>query len=225
MMIERLDRPILHALKTRHSRFATNAGLAFRYDPEVASFAAAENDTPDAMAALAALIPADRTVILLQAERTPVPAGTVAEMVAEGVQMLAEAMPEPGDDFVALGEADAGDMLALATLTRPGPFLRRTPELGRFIGVRVDGRLAAMAGERLSLPGFTEVSGVCTHPDFRGRGYGGMLSRAVARRILDRGDVPFLHAWASNTPAIRLYEALGFRLRRKMAMTVLRRGT
>ena len=89
-------------------------------------------------------------------------------------------------------------MLALATLTRPGPFFARTHQLGAFIGVKQDGRLVAMAGERMQPTGFTEVSGVCTHPDPRGRGYAGGLMRQVAARILARGETPFLHAYADN---------------------------
>ena len=116
------------------------------------------------------------------------------------------------------------DMLELATLTRPGPFLPRTHELGSFVGIRSSGKLVAMAGERLKVPGFTEISGVCTDPDFRGRGYAGILSRIVATRISERGETPFLHAWASNAAAIRLYEELGFRHRQMMSVTVLKRS-
>jgi len=116
-------------------------------------------------------------------------------------------------DLVPLGAADAPEMLALATLTEPGPFGPRTHELGGFLGVKLDGRLVAMAGERMKPEGFTEVSGVCTHPDHRGHGYAAMLSTAVAERVLARGETPFLHAYASNTAAIGLYERLGFRLR------------
>jgi predicted GNAT family acetyltransferase len=123
-----------------------------------------------------------------------------------------------------LSAADAAEMVALATLTQPGPFRIRTHELGAFSGIRHDGRLVAMAGERMKLDGYTEVSGVCTHPDFRGRGYGAALSHAVAARIRDRGETPFLHARAANTAAISLYESLGFKLRRDMTVTVLRRS-
>jgi predicted GNAT family acetyltransferase len=115
-------------------------------------------------------------------------------------------------------------MLALATLTKPGPFLPRTHELGQFWGVKENGRLIAMAGERMKLPGFTEVSGVCTHPDFRGRGLAGVLSRVVATHIMNRGETPFLHAYAANRPAISLYESLGFRLRCNVGVTVLTRA-
>jgi predicted GNAT family acetyltransferase len=140
--------------------------------------------------------------------------------------MVAVGPMTPGDDpggIVPLGDADAEEMLALATLTRPGPFQRNTHRMGQFVGVRIDGRLAAMAGERFRFPGHTEVSGVCTHPDFRGRGLAGRLSRHVAVAIAARGDTAFLHAWQTNTAAIRLYERLGFRLRCEVNVAVLER--
>jgi predicted GNAT family acetyltransferase len=127
--------------------------------------------------------------------------------------------------IVPLADADAAQMLALATLTRPGPFFARTHELGDFVGVKDDrGRLLAMAGERLKPEGFTEVSGVCTEPDQRGKGYAGALMRRVCAAILARGETPFLHSYAHNTGAIALYESLGFSLRHAMTMTVLTRG-
>jgi predicted GNAT family acetyltransferase len=108
-------------------------------------------------------------------------------------------------------------------LTRPGPFFAKTHLLGRFVGVRIGGRLVAMAGERLQGPGFTEVSGVCTHPDFRGRGLAGGLMRVVMGRILARGELPVLHVYTSNTGAVALYRTLGFAVRREVTMSVLRR--
>jgi predicted GNAT family acetyltransferase len=128
---------------------------------------------------------------------------------------------EPGFEIVPLGEDDAPQMFDLATLTKPGPYFARTHRLGDFVGVKRDGRLIAMAGERMKPDGFTEVSGVCTHPDARGRGYAGALMRVVVTRILARGETPFLHAYAANTGAIGLYETLGFALRREVTMTVL----
>lgn len=140
-------------------------------------------------------------------------------MIADGP------VPDPGDvPLQPLDEADGPEMLALASLTEPGPFLARTHALGGFVGIRSGDRLVAMAGERLRLPGFTEVSGVCVHPDFRGRSYARLLSQAGAARIGRRGETPFLHAYAGNESAIRLYESLGFRLRTPVVVTVLRRG-
>src|SRR5579885_1812216 len=114
-------------------------------------------------------------------------------------------------------------MLALATLTEPGPFLTRTHTMGSFLGIRIGGRLAAMAGERLRFPGHTEVSGVCTHPDFRGRGLARRLSMRVAARIESRGEQAFLHAWSANRPAISLYESLGFEIRAELGVKVFER--
>jgi predicted GNAT family acetyltransferase len=110
-------------------------------------------------------------------------------------------------------------MLNLIERTKPGPFRKRTIELGNYLGLRVDGELVAMAGERLQPPGYTEISAVCTDERFRGRGLAGRLIRAVGHGIRERGDIPFLHASAQNTNAIRLYESMGFVLRRRRIFT------
>ena len=140
-------------------------------------------------------------------------------------QMVAERSPGVADgfDYLVLGDADAAEMLALATLTEPGPFFAETHRMGHFIGVREGGRLVAMAGQRMRPPGFTEVSGVCTHPDFRGRGYAGKLMRVLIDRIVSEGDAAFLHVYPDNAGAIALYEALGFRFRTALTFTVLSR--
>jgi len=224
--LQPLDRPIWHALCSRQSEFAEGGALALRYQADVSPFAAAADDSAKALAALAAVIPPAGSVLLLQADAAPLPPGTAVEMIDEGVQMVAGRIDAPDRlrGVIELADADAADMLELATLTRPGPFLARTHRLGSFVGIRVDGRLVAMAGERMKLPGFSEVSGVCTHPDFRGRGYAALLSRTVAARIADRGERPFLHAFASNHSAIRLYGQLGFIHRSTMRVVALRRA-
>lgn len=220
-----LDRPIWDALDGRHANFALGSPLARRYRPDISPFAAACDVRPESLVALTDLLPAEGGVVLLEAGEIAVPEGAVVEKQSVGVQMVARRLSQPpaADDSVALGDTDAPEMLALATLTEPGPFLSNTHRFGGFIGIRVDGRLAAMAGERLKPAGFAEVSGVCTHPDFRGRGYAGLLSRIVANRIVARGETPFLHAYASNEAAIRLYETLGFVIRTEVSVVVLRR--
>jgi predicted GNAT family acetyltransferase len=134
----------------------------------------------------------------------------VAEHVLSGVQMVAENVlaPDEGVAYLDLGDQDAPEMVALVALTKPGPFEARTHVFGGYVGIRHEGKLVAMAGQRLQVPGYTEVSAVCTHPDFRGRGYGSFLLLTVAQRIKARGETPFLHTFASNTGAIRLYERL-----------------
>ncbi|QTH23762.1 GNAT family N-acetyltransferase [Rhizorhabdus wittichii] len=220
-----LDRPIWEALADRHAAFALGDPGARRYRPDISPFAAARDSSIEAQSALTGLLPSDGALVLLEAGPIAVPPGAIVDKEAVGVQMVAEALQpaRPDGRVVPLGDADAPEMLALATLTEPGPFLPNTHLFGGFIGIRIDGRLAAMAGERLKPPGHCEVSGVCTHPDFRGQGLAGLLSAIVANRIAVRGEVPFLHAYASNTGAIRLYESLGFRIRCEVSVLVLRR--
>jgi predicted GNAT family acetyltransferase len=222
-----LDRPVWSSLSTRHTDLAVGGPLARRYAPEVNLFASACDDSASALAALAALVHRGERVYLLQVPHIVMPAGLVAVRSGRGVQMVATRTLESGaadDDILTLSAADASEMLALATLTEPGPFLSRTHMMGTFLGVRIDGRLAAMAGERFRFPGYTEVSGVCTHPDFRGRGLARRLSTVVAARIEARGERPFLHAWKSNVAAIALYRSLGFEVREEVDAAMLERA-
>ena len=224
-----LDRPVWHALAGPQADVALGDERAKRYRPEMAMFAAAARKSPAAMTALAELVAARGVAATVEAEVWPPIAGTRVLSHAVIVQMSAEALtpPEASEDrpadfeIIPLGDADAPEMLALATLTQPGPFFAHTHRLGTFVGIRRDGRLAAMAGERMRLAGFTEVSGVCTHPDHRAKGYGEALSRLVTSRILERGETPFLHAYAHNEGAIDLYRRMGFTHRARMQMNVL----
>jgi predicted GNAT family acetyltransferase len=220
-----LDRPVWHALTTRQAHVATGGERAWRFVHEVHMFGASADDSPESLAALAALVPQGGALGTVEAREMPVPPGLTVQKRAVLAQMTATALQgAPTEcDWQPLGEADAAEMLALATLTEPGPFYPRTHTLGDFIGVRVDGRLVAMAGERMRVPGFTEASGVCTHPDFRGRGYAKALLRVVTGRILARGEAAFLHSYASNAGAIALYESLGYRTRSEVIFTVLSR--
>ncbi|MFI4976959.1 MAG: GNAT family N-acetyltransferase [Caulobacterales bacterium] len=222
-----LDRPVWNALTTRQAGLGRGDGQAVRLDPEYGLFAAAVDGSPGALAALAALVPDRGGLALVETAPPPPIPGAAAAEPRSLWQMVADhltAASPPDFEITPLTDADAPRMLALARLTEPGPFFARTHQLGDFVGVKQEGRLIAMAGERMKPTGFTEVSGVCTHPEHRGRGYAGALLRVVTARILARGETPFLHAYASNTGAIGLYQSLGFSLRRKMAMTVLTRG-
>ena len=146
---------------------------------------------------------------------TPPPAGWQIHFSARCLQMVAGEVPAPrGLPLLHLGPEDAPEMVALAEATEPGPFALGTPRLGRYVGLRREGRLIAMAGERFRLPGFVEVSAVCTHPDVRGEGLAGELTLDVVQSIRAGGDEAFLHVLEANENAIRLYEKLGFVTRR-----------
>lgn len=222
-----LDRPIWHSLNSVHAGLSEGGALAKRYARDVNVFAAAQDETPAALAALEQLVMPGEQIYVAQVPAIVVPPALALVQRAVGVQMMARcAMPRVVmDDILALTEADAPEMLALATLTEPGPFRSRTYVMGEFFGIRIGGRLAAMAGERFHCPGYTEVSGVCTHPDFRGHGLARRLTAVVAARIVARGETPFLHAWATNTAAIALYESLGFVWRCNVDVAVLERAS
>ncbi|KRD26830.1 GNAT family acetyltransferase [Acidovorax sp. Root267] len=223
--INPFDRPVWASL-TFAPDLAEGGGLAKRYRRDVNLFASARDDEGASLAAVADLVTEGESVFVLQAQPIPVPKGMQALRRAQGVQMLAGravAAESGADSVVALGDADAAEMLALARLAEPGPFLARTHTMGRFVGIRSDGVLVAMAGERMRFEGGTEVSGVCVHPDFRGRGFARRLSSVVAHAIQQRGDQPFLHAWTTNEAAITLYESLGFEIRTEMQVAVLGR--
>lgn len=224
-MTHPLDRPVWSALSGRQATLARQDAPARRFAPEYGPFGAAPDDSPESWAALRRLAGPQGGLYLVEAAAPSAPSGVPLRFEPECWQMVADAPPapavEPGFAILDLGEQDASEMHALATLTRPGPFSTATHRLGAFVGVREGGRLVAMAGERMKPDGFTEVSAVCTHPDFRGRGYAPALMRIVMARIVARGETPFLHVYASNTGAIRLYETLGFRLRKAMALAVV----
>jgi predicted GNAT family acetyltransferase len=221
-----LERPVWESLTTHQAPLSEGNALARRFLRDVNLFASARDDSSQALAALTELVRPGETVFLLQVPDNVIPSGFVVARASTGVQMVAtrRVPSEPTRaDILALGDADVAEMLALARLTEPGPFLPRTHTMGTFLGVRIGGRLAAMAGERMHFPGYTEVSGVCTHPDFRGRGLARALSAAVTRQIEARGERPFLHAWKNNQPAISLYESLGFAVRSEVNVAVLER--
>lgn len=224
-MRHELDRPAWAALTSRHAGFAEVSGGARRYRSG-ATFAATYDDAPEDVAALAGLIGAGERVVFPQADAVVLPPELTAVQQLEAVQMVGAGTFAPIEDgrVEPLGWADAEEMLALATLTRPGPFTARALELGRFWGVRQAGRIVAMAGERMAADGYTELSGVCTHPDVRGQGLGRLMSAYVSGQIGEKGDTPFLHCFASNAVAISLYESLGYRVRTPMNVVVVERS-
>jgi ribosomal protein S18 acetylase RimI-like enzyme len=224
-----LDNPVWHSLAGHHAHLAVGAevgrGLARRYPPEIGPLAALQEATPEAYAELAAVVPEGDLAILFFEDTPAIPAGWQLLRRGTLVQMVCPAAPEEpalAEAIVPLEAADYPEMVALTALTEPGPFRAQTAQLGGFVGIRVDGRLAAMGGQRMSLEGFAEVSAVCTHPEFRGRGFAQALVATVARTIHAAGRTPFLTAFATNTGAIRVYEQVGFVARRRFELAVVR---
>ena len=222
-----LDNAVWHALTSGHAAVAEGAGRARRYPVEVSVFGAVDGLGADDWAALADLVGPGGTTVLFRRHVGPVPAGWHTGGHGRGNQFVASTLADldgsGAPPIVALGPDHAERMLALATLTRPGPFALRTSELGHFFGVLEGGELVAMAGERLLLDGYTEVSAVCTHPSARGRGLAAHLTHHVATENQARGSTPFLHVAEGNDGARRVYERLGFTLRTPVEFVVITR--
>jgi predicted GNAT family acetyltransferase len=202
-----------HALTTSQAHFAEGNGVARRFHTAIGPLAGISTPTVEGFAALAQLIGPNEPAALFLKEEVEAPSNFKVLRSIPLLQMLHdESRPaQPKHKHLALTPADVPEMIALARLTEPGPFEQRTIELGGYIGIRRNGQLASMAGERLRIPGYTEISAVCTHPDHLGHGYAASLMTEIIHRLLDRGDVPFLHSRHDNDRAIAIYERLGFR--------------
>jgi len=235
-----LDNVIWKALTTRQAGFAESFGSARRFIPEVTLLAAFREPSAEGYESLAGLLTPQATIALflevpyenrrgwdlvasvpllqMDCDNGRGPLNTPAASDPEIVD------PEIMDpEIVQLTAADSPEMVELAELTKPGPFNKRTHELGTYLGIRHGGKLVAMAGERLKVPGHTEVSAVCTHPEHTGRGYARVLMSEVMRRIRARGETPFLHVREDNVRAIELYKKLGFDRRLLAHLAVLRK--
>jgi ribosomal protein S18 acetylase RimI-like enzyme len=223
-MSDPLDNPTWHALTGRQAGLALGNGRARRVDPAVAVFGAAIDDDPESWAELGVLFGNGSNVILNRSTPMSPPTGWTAVWQTQGLQMLLDR--ELGNDDAPgtrpLTHDDVDEMIALVALTEPGPFGPRTIEFGGYHGVFDDGRLVAMAGRRISLDGYTEISAVCTHPSARRRGLAGAITTTVAREILAEGDTPILHVAQHNVAAQRLYERLGFVTRTTLTFALLR---
>lgn len=216
-----LDNPAWASLTGPHRRFAEHHGAAVRYLPDVAPFLAVPTGAGPAAWADVGTLAGPGAVVVLAGVRAPAGWEVVEEV--PGVQMVdAGVEAHPSSEAVRLTAADVPEMLDLVDRTSPGPFRERTVELGTYLGIRRDGKLVAMAGERLHPPGWTEISAVCTEPAYQGQGLATTLVRALVAGIRARGEQALLHASAANTSAIRLYEALGFRVRTRPLFTALR---
>ena len=220
-----LDYPVWTALTTTQQALAEGDARAWRYPTAITPFAATADMSPESFAALGALMSPQDIAVLFTPDAAKLPAGFKIVLADTGEQMVGTPVETPanGVDIVPLGADDVPAMIELTTLTRPGPFSARTHELGTFLGIRVDGQLVAMAGERMKPAHYTEMTAVCVHPSHRGRGYGQMLLSAISRGIVLRGEIPFLHVFTSNHSAIALYRRQGMEIRRRLHVTVLKK--
>jgi ribosomal protein S18 acetylase RimI-like enzyme len=211
----RLDNPAWSALTTKQAHLGQGDGLAVRYHPDVSPFAGLATPTLEAFQQLELLIPPGGHVLLQTVEPLPPMEGVYAENLFAVRQMVDIGHARGGmeDGVVRLRAADVHAMMELAVETKPGPFGMRTHETGNYIGIRDDGHLVAMAGERMQCDGYTEISAVCVNAKHRGRGIAGRLIDILRREIRGRGDVPFLHVRDDNSTAIGLYASLGFETR------------
>lgn len=216
---EALDNPVWHGLRGPLARFASpdSSDDYVRFDPQVSVFGGVERIDDDTWPRIAAAVGVEGVCGLFRDAVPAPPEGWEEHFRGPCLQMVAgDLPPSRGEEVVRLGTRDVEEMLALVELTEPGPFLPRTHELGRYVGIRRSGRLVAMAGERFRIPGLTEISAVCSHPAVRGERLAGELTLNVAESIRARGDEAFLHVLDTNENAIRLYEKLGFGLRRRV---------
>ena len=224
-----LDNPIWNSLRTEHQSLALGLNHARRYPPAIGPLAGTPDQSLESYDALRPLAGPGGILGLFFPDPPALPSGwtlfrggVLTQMICRNPNPISNGLLPPGNVLRRLDLADVPAMIELATLTEPGPFRERTAELGNFYGVCDGERLLAMAGQRMRVPGFVEVSAVCTHPDARGLGYAGVLMSRVMQDIISGGATPFLHALADN-PAVSLYSKLGFTSRRTFQLAVIKR--
>lgn len=223
-----LDHPAWNSLTTYHARFAVGTDLAKRYPADIGIFGGIADHSEAALRDLAQIVAPGETVIINGvAPGDDLPGWTEVSLVVFN-QMICEQAPDvpnSPETILEMGAADVPDILHLVELTRPGAFFQRTIELGRFIGLRHDGQLIALAGERYHVPGYHEISAVCTHPDFQGRGYARLLVSELVAGHQRRGEISFLSVFVENIRAFSVYEKLGFRTRVERQVPLIQRKT
>jgi GNAT superfamily N-acetyltransferase len=217
--------PVWSALHTKHRHFALTAGDACRYPADVAPFAAVASPNADALLELRSLLVPGESVWII-GENYPHKPGLAFEQTLSCLQMVLPAEirpPAPTIEILPLSSDHASEMVALTDLAFPGFFRARTCEMGSYFGIRSEGELIAMGGERLTLEGYPEISGICTHPDHRGKGYAENLIWHLVRSHRGEGLVSWLHVSATNQRAIDLYRRLGFTEVRRVTLHLVSR--
>ena len=223
MNLSLLDNPIWHALNSYHDHLAIRGEGTSRYPPDILGAAALPENSRVGFTKLRGLVENNELVGVAGSLPKDLSGWEVVHSDQAWQLIHEDLKPATRVDTIVLTSEDVPEMLDLVNLAQPGPFAPRAIEVGEFRGVGQDGHLVAMAGQRLHLPGFCEVSTVCTHPDYRGHGYAGALTTMIAESILERQETPFLHVAPGNDRALRLYLKLGFRIRTEIQFSILKR--
>ncbi len=219
-----LDNVAWNSLISRHRYLGVIGEKSALYDSQVSMIAGVAENTVEAFSELARMADPGKPVAIIGDEAPVDHPDLVVMQSGEGFQMTCDTPIEYEErEIKTLTSDDVPQMMELVELTKPGPFAPRTIEMGEYIGIKVDGNLVAMGGERLKPEGYTEISAVCTHPEHRGKGYAKALMGTLTKVILERGETPFLHVAANNTPAIKLYEKLGYETRKTVRVAGMMR--
>jgi hypothetical protein len=219
-----LDNPVLYALTGKQAELAIKKNNVLMYKPGVFIMVGTPDTSETTIKDLSELVPSEGFAGFMGFKPKMEPYFK-QQFTVQAYQMVSESVPKYNEvDYVKLGMPDVKEMMELVDLTKPGsPFFPGMFQLGKYIGVKEDGKLVAMAGERVKLDGYTEIALVCTHPDYRRKGYAAALSSVLMKEIFDSGEKPFLHVMTHNVPAIKLYEKLGFVTRTEYPITSYQR--
>jgi ribosomal protein S18 acetylase RimI-like enzyme len=221
-----LDNPVYNALLSGDAQLGFGTGQVRWFDEQVSPFAGFPEEYNKGFDDLYNLLPPERNILYATPQLIKEPEGWQLLAEIKGLQFIYTGGPTPGDHslkLIALKKENVEEMVQLAALTKPGPFGTRTIEFGHYFGIFENGQLASMTGQRMHVGNYTEISAVCTHPDYLGKGYAAALMKHQLNLILRQGQVPFLHVREDNTRAIALYERLGFEVNRGMNFYFMKR--
>ncbi|WP_343522965.1 GNAT family N-acetyltransferase [Pedobacter sp.] len=221
-----LDNPIYYALTSAHSHIAKGSDQVKYYVEDIAAFAGLKDNSPDDLNALYQVSPAESLFVFFSKTPVHIPEKWKLLTQIDMFQFIFRGKEIPMADAVGITNLDlehVTEMIDLVELTKPGPFLAKTIELGNYTGIFVEGKLAAMAGHRFFPSPYREISAVCTHPDYLGKGYAFKILQEQVKRILLRSEIPFLHVRNDNDGAIKLYQKLGFEIRTDMIAYVIKK--
>ena len=227
-MASDLDNPIWNALNSRDSdKNIGSKDFAF-FDAEIAPFIGMPSWDEKSQKKFFENVPSNRSWFLLMVDEI----NFIDEIeIALSIPLYQFICPKLENspackkdmEIVALNENNIDEMIALTHLTKPGPFTKRTIEFGNYHGIFEDEKLVAMVGERLHIDGYTEISAICTHPDYRGLGFGAKMTHYLAASVFQKGQIPFLHVRADNSRAQDVYKRLGFEIRSKIQFYIIRK--